>query len=140
MPPAEGKTRRGVAALKPRCSACGRSVARGHKYCPRCGAAVLPATSATAGSGPSLQVPGRAVEDLAEERRQVTVLFADLSGSTTLGERLDPEELRLVLASFFSALSRQLQAFGATIDKYIGDAVMAVFGAPVAHEDDAERS
>ena len=140
MPPAQGKTRRGVAALKARCSACGRSVARGHKYCPRCGAAVLPATSATAGSGPSLQVPGRPVEDLADERRQVTVLFADLSGSTTLGERLDPEELRLVLASFFSALSRQLQAFGGTIDKYIGDAVMAVFGAPVAHEDDAERA
>jgi len=70
----------------------------------------------------------------------VTVLFADLSGSTTLGERLDPEELRQILAAFFSAIARQIQRFGGTIDKYIGDAVMAVFGAPLAHEDDPQRA
>jgi adenylate cyclase len=70
----------------------------------------------------------------------VTVLFADLSGSTTLGERLDPEELRRILALFFSALAREIQRYGGTVDKYIGDAIMAVFGAPVAHEDDAERA
>ncbi len=83
-------------------------------------------------SGPSI--------DLSETRRLVTVLFADLSGSTTLGEALDPEDLRRILASFFSALSREIQRYGGTVDKYIGDAVMAVFGAPVAHEDDAERA
>lgn len=78
--------------------------------------------------------------DLDEDRRLVTVLFADLSGSTPLAERLDPEDLRRVLASLFAALSREIQRFGGTLDKYIGDAVMAVFGAPVAHEDDAERA
>ncbi|HTD79265.1 MAG TPA: adenylate/guanylate cyclase domain-containing protein, partial [Chloroflexota bacterium] len=70
----------------------------------------------------------------------MTVLFADLSGSTPLGERLDPEDLRRILASYFSVLAREIQRFGGTVDKYIGDAVMAVFGAPVAHEDDAERA
>ncbi len=90
--------------------------------------------------GPSLQVAAGPSIDLSETRRLVTVLFADLSGSTTLGEALDPEDLRRILASFFSALSREIQRFGGTVDKYIGDAVMAVFGAPVAHEDDAERA
>jgi class 3 adenylate cyclase/tetratricopeptide (TPR) repeat protein len=87
-----------------------------------------------------LQVPSGPSVDLSENRRRVTVLFADLSGSTTLGERLDPEDLRRILASFFSVLSREIQRYGGTVDKYIGDAVMAVFGAPVAHEDDPERA
>jgi len=67
-------------------------------------------------------------------------LFADLEGSTPLGERLDAEVLRRILTSFFGALSREIQRYGGTIDKYAGDAVMAVFGAPLAHEDDAERA
>jgi adenylate cyclase len=90
--------------------------------------------------GPSLQVPEGASVDLSENRRIVSILFADMSGSTTLGERLDPEDLRRILGSFFAAMSREIQRFGGTVDKYIGDAVMAVFGAPVAHEDDAERA
>ena len=96
----------------------------------------------TAAGGPSLQVTtsSAAGVDLSETRRLVTVLFADLSGSTPLGERLDPEDLRGILASYFSALAREIQRFGGTVDKYIGDAVMAVFGAPVSHEDDAERA
>ena len=91
-------------------------------------------------SGPSLQVPSGPSFDLSENRRLVTVLFGDLSGSTTLGEQLDPEDLRRILTSFFSVLAREIQRYGGTIDKYIGDAVMSVFGAPVAHEDDAERA
>ncbi len=87
---------------------------------------------------PAGQRPPRV--DLRENRRLVTVLFGDLSGSTTLGERLDPEDLRRILTSFFSVLSREIQRYGGTVDKYIGDAVMAVFGAPVAHEDDAVRA
>jgi len=90
--------------------------------------------------GPSLQVTRDPSVDLSENRRLVTVLFADLSGSTTLGEHLDPEDLRGILTSFFAALAREIQRYGGTVDKYIGDAVMAVFGAPVAHEDDAERA
>ena len=86
--------------------------------------------------GPSLQVEGTH----GEERKVVTVLSADLSGSTALAERLDPEVMRGILASFFNALAHEIQRFGGTIDKYAGDAVMAVFGAPVAHEDDPARA
>ena len=75
-----------------------------------------------------------------EERRLVSVLFADLSESTALGEQLDPEELRRILGAFFAALVRPIQRYEGTVEKYMGDAVMAVFGAPVAHEDDAERA
>jgi class 3 adenylate cyclase/tetratricopeptide (TPR) repeat protein len=83
--------------------------------------------------------PGANV-DLSENRRLVTILFADLSGSTQLAERLDPEDLRQFLTDYFATASRHIQSFGGTVDKYIGDAIMAAFGAPVAHEDDAERA
>src|SRR5438477_13160116 len=73
-------------------------------------------------------------------RALVTVLKADLSGSTPLGERLDPEELRGVLGSYFGALAREIQRHGGLVDKYIGDAVMAVFGPPDSHDDDAARA
>jgi class 3 adenylate cyclase/tetratricopeptide (TPR) repeat protein len=75
-----------------------------------------------------------------EDRRLVSVLFADLSGSTPLGERLDPEDLRRILGAFFAALVRPIHRYEGTVEKYMGDAVMAVFGAPVSHEDDAERT
>ena len=75
-----------------------------------------------------------------EERKLVTVVFADLIGSTALAERLDAEELRAILTRFFNALAEVIHQFGGTVDKYAGDAVMAVFGAPSAHEDDAERA
>ncbi len=70
----------------------------------------------------------------------VSVLFADLTGSTPLGERVDAEDLRNVLKVFFDSMSRQVLRYEGTIDKYVGDAVMAVFGAPVSHEDDAIRA
>src|SRR5256885_8175365 len=73
-------------------------------------------------------------------RALVTVLKADISGSTPLGERLDPEELRGVLASYFGALAREIQRHGGLVDKYIGDAVMAVFGPPEPQADDAARA
>jgi class 3 adenylate cyclase/tetratricopeptide (TPR) repeat protein len=85
----------------------------------------------------SLQV---SLGGLVEERRLVTVMFVDLSGSTALAAGLDPEEMREILRSYFTVLARRIQRFGGTVDKYIGDAVMAVFGAPVIHEDDAERA
>jgi adenylate cyclase len=91
-------------------------------------------------SGPSLQVGAHETAALEEQRKVVTVMFADLSGSTPLAEKLDPEELRGILASYFGALAREIQQFGGTIDKYIGDAVMAVWGAPVSREDDALRA
>jgi class 3 adenylate cyclase/tetratricopeptide (TPR) repeat protein len=74
------------------------------------------------------------------ERKRVTVLFADVVGSTELGERLDPERLREVLDSFFSAMRHEIEAEGGTVEKYIGDAIVAVFGVPIAHEDDPTRA
>ena len=74
------------------------------------------------------------------KRAVVTVLKADISGSTPLGERLDPEELRGVLGAYFAALAREIEAHGGRVDKYIGDAVMAVFGLPTARPDDAARA
>ncbi len=73
-------------------------------------------------------------------RRQVTILFADLSGFTRLSEQLDAEEVHGLLQRFFAEADDAVRAFGGTIDKHIGDAVMAVFGAPVAHSDDPERA
>jgi adenylate cyclase len=87
-----------------------------------------------------LNVGDLAAERLEGERRLVSVVFADLSGYTSLSERLDPEDIRSILSSFFNGITHEIQHFGGTIDKYIGDAVMAVFGAPVAHEDDAMRA
>ena len=75
-----------------------------------------------------------------EQRKTVTVLFADVTGSTSLGEQLDPESLRRVMSRFFMEMSAILQRHGGTVEKFIGDAVMAVFGVPVVHEDDALRA
>ena len=77
---------------------------------------------------------------MAEERRLVTVLFADVTGSTALGESIDPEALRGLLARFFRAAQEIVQSHGGTVEKFIGDAVMAVFGLPQAHGDDAARA
>jgi class 3 adenylate cyclase/tetratricopeptide (TPR) repeat protein len=80
------------------------------------------------------------VQNAHVRRVPVTVLKADISGSTPLAERLDPEELRGVLGAYFAALAREIQRHGGTVDKYIGDAVMAVFGLPLPHPDDAARA
>src|SRR3954470_1891114 len=103
-----------------RCDRCGHVSAEPFKFCPECGA------------------PAAAAER--EERRTVTVLFCDMVGSTELGDRLDPESLRRVLTRYFDAVSGVLERHGGTVEKFIGDAVMAVFGAPVVHEDDALRA
>jgi class 3 adenylate cyclase len=76
----------------------------------------------------------------AEERKVVTVLFADVTGSTELGEQLDPEHLREVMASYFAAMREEIEAEGGTVEKFIGDAVVAAFGVPAAHEDDPSRA
>ena len=70
----------------------------------------------------------------------MTILFADVTGSTSIGERLDPERLREVMDAYFAAMREEIEAEGGTVEKFIGDAVMAVFGVPVAHEDDAARA
>src|SRR6478735_2860080 len=79
-------------------------------------------------------MPGR------EERKVVTILFTDLVGSTAMAEELDPEDMRAILGPYYTRLREQIEHHGGTVEKFIGDAVMAVFGAPVAHEDDPIRA
>ena len=74
------------------------------------------------------------------ERKQVTVLFADVSGSMDLAEHEDPEEWRKIMQRFFSMLADSVTRFEGTVDKFTGDGIMAIFGAPVAHEDHARRA
>src|SRR6187455_588471 len=75
-----------------------------------------------------------------EVRKVVTVVFADVAGSTALGEQLDPESLRRVMWRYFDAMQAALQRHGGTVEKFIGDAVVAVFGVPAVHEDDPLRA
>src|SRR5437763_3027748 len=77
---------------------------------------------------------------MSEERRLVTVVFADVVGSTTLGESLDPEDLRRLLARFYEIARTVVEAHAGTLEKFIGDAAMAIFGLPQAHDDDARRA
>jgi class 3 adenylate cyclase len=104
------------------CSACGAENPEGFRFCGSCGAALAPA------------------EAPREVRKVVTVLFCDLTGSTELGDRTDPEPLRATMRSYFEEMRRILERHGGTVEKFVGDAVMAVFGVPVAHEDDALRA
>ena len=121
------------------CSVCGAALAR---VCPACGTK-SPADAAFCPScGTSLREGGArgAVVEEHEERRVVTVLFADLAGSTALGSRIDPEELRVIQGDLFELVNAEVERFGGLSEKFVGDAVLAVFGVPLAHDDDAERA
>ncbi len=121
------------------CNSCGRvlaqvcpnghPVAAGAKFCDECGASLDAATAPTAVAAPPTA-----------ERRLVSVLFADLVGFTTLSESRDSEEVRELLSRYFDTCRRLIELYGGTVEKFIGDAVMAVWGTPVATEDDAERA
>jgi class 3 adenylate cyclase/tetratricopeptide (TPR) repeat protein len=103
------------------CPTCGADNPLGARFCNACGAA-LPA------------------EPAREVRKVVTVLFCDVTGSTAMGERLDPEQLRGVMAEYFAVARAAIERHGGTVEKFIGDAVMAVFGVPTVREDDALRA
>ncbi|HJQ43611.1 MAG TPA: adenylate/guanylate cyclase domain-containing protein, partial [Jatrophihabitantaceae bacterium] len=105
------------------CPACGEMVEGTFSFCPFCGG--------------SLAAPSRSH---AEERKVVSVLFCDLVGFTAASELADPEDVRARLRPYHDRMRSELERYGGTVEKFIGDAVMAVFGAPVAHEDDAERA
>src|SRR3712207_5449509 len=104
--------------------------------CPRCQAVNPEAAKFCFNCGAPLQAPRRAEG----ERKVVTVLFADVVGSTALGERLDPEQLTDIINGAFALLNAAVARYGGTVARLMGDAVLALFGAPVAHEDDAERA
>ena len=104
--------------------------------CPKCGQENPPVAKFCLACGESLP----AQHGLAEERKVVTVLFADLVGFTARAERLDPEDVRAILTPYFARVREQIEACGGTVEKFIGDAVMAVFGAPLARGDDPERA
>jgi class 3 adenylate cyclase len=105
--------------------------------CPSCGQENPPVAKFCLACGEPL--PDRS-HGLREERKVVTVLFADLVGFTARAERLDPEDVRAILTPYFARVRSEIEAFGGTVEKFIGDAVMAVFGAPLAHGDDPERA
>src|SRR5438552_3239625 len=107
------------------------------KPCPSCGRENPDDAHFCAGCGTPLLEPE---PQRSEVRKVVTVLFSDVTGSTALGERLDPESLRRVMTRYFDVMSAALERHGATVEKFIGDAIMAVFGLPLVHEDDALRA
>ncbi|MGH9101609.1 MAG: adenylate/guanylate cyclase domain-containing protein [Acidimicrobiales bacterium] len=104
------------------CASCGHELPEGAKFCLECGAPVTPAAAPR------------------EQRKTVTVLFCDVAGSTALGEATDPEALRALLARYFERMKEIVERHGGSVEKFVGDAVMAVFGLPHAHEDDALRA
>jgi class 3 adenylate cyclase/tetratricopeptide (TPR) repeat protein len=137
--------------LERRCPSCRATVPLRARFCIECGtpveasdAAAAPAAAAPSGrtAAPAGEAPEgpRPPEPLPEERRVVSILFADLSGYTAYAERMDPEAVKGMLDRTLRRLSEEVERVGGTIDKYIGDNVMAVFGAPVAHEDDPVRA
>jgi class 3 adenylate cyclase/tetratricopeptide (TPR) repeat protein len=104
------------------CPACGAENTPGARFCSACGTRLEPAA------------PAR------ETRKMVTILFADVTGSTALGEQLDPESMRALIGRYFADQKAIIERHGGTVEKFIGDAVMAVFGIPAVHEDDALRA
>src|SRR5262249_41228052 len=128
------------------CAACGRAVESSEKFCGSCGAA-LTGASALAERAPATDTPPHLAEKilgsraaLEGERKQVTVLFADVKGSMELAEQLDPEEWHHIIDRFFTVLAAGVHRFEGTVNQFTGDGIMALFGAPIAHEDHAQRA
>ncbi len=113
------------------CPGCGAENPSGNRFCPSCGTPLSNGGAAAVGTSAAQPVA---------ERRLVSVLFADLVGFTTLSEHRDPEEVRDLLSEYFDRCRTLIKRYGGTVEKFIGDAVMAVWGTPVAREDDPERA
>src|SRR5437773_5403212 len=133
------------ARLEIRCARCGSELPLSARFCHDCG---LPAAdTAPATPEPRVYTPKHLAEKiltsrvaLEGERKQVTVLFADVKGSMELAEQLDPEAWHGIMDSFFQLLAAGVHRFEGTVNQYMGDGIMALFGAPVAHEDHARRA
>jgi class 3 adenylate cyclase/ABC-type transport system involved in cytochrome c biogenesis ATPase subunit len=123
-------------SLPIRCCACSHSNGVGSNFCANCGARLtIKGLTAVVASTPS---PSQSLE--AVERRQVTIMFCDLVGSTALSAALDPEDLRALIAAYYREVTAEVQRFGGSVARLVGDGVLVCFGYPAAHEDDAERA
>lgn len=134
------------------CRRCGAQSAPGQRFCEACGASLEKVCSGCAAKAAAsarfcgqcgMAFPGEpqpANDPHGGERRQLTVMFADVVGSTALSGRIDPETLRAVLAEYHSACSECISRFGGTVLKFLGDGILALFGYPLAHENDADRA
>src|SRR5882762_1931712 len=134
------------AALAARCPHCGAEAPPDFRFCGHCGKG-LQETPAPAAAERPVYTPKHLADKILKsrsalegERRQVTVLFADVAGFTTLAEKLDPEEVHKVINGCFELITAEIHRFEGTINQYTGDGVMALFGAPIAHEDSARRA
>src|SRR5262245_25364700 len=135
-----------AAPLGRKCARCGVDLRPVAKFCDECAAPVTcPAPSRS--NDPRSYTPKHLAEKiltsrsaLEGERKQVTVLFADVKGSMDLAEQVDPEEWHKLMDRFFAILAEGVHRFEGTINQYTGDGIMALFGAPVAHEDHAQRA
>ncbi len=138
----------GAPQAAPTCHSCGGELISGAAFCFKCGSPVNGASAESATSAATVpaqpatsSAPTSAVANApSAERRQTSVLFADLVAYTTLSESKDTEDVRELLSQYFEVCSKVVRRYGGTVEKFIGDAVMAVWGVPTAHEDDAERA
>jgi class 3 adenylate cyclase len=150
------------APLERRCPACRQVNPPDHRFCGACGAALVespesrdqsprlgpsPSTSHEPRHDPRAYTPKHLADKILQsksalegERKQVTVMFADVKGSMELAEQLDPEEWHTILDRFFAILTDGVHRFEGTVNQYTGDGIMALFGAPIAHEDHAQRA
>jgi hypothetical protein len=119
------------AALALVCPACGAPIEPGERFCGKCGARLSEASSMNA----EVSKPAPAGTELEGERKQLTVLFADVQGSMDLQEKLDPEVWARIMGSFVQILAEEIRRSGGTVDKFTGDGIMGLFGAPIAQED-----
>ena len=126
--------------LSRECGSCGATNPPQARFCIDCGTELKVSAPAAPAAAPREAGDARPGEPPPEERRQATVLFADLSGYTAAAERMDPEAVKALVDRSLRRLAEEVERFGGTVDKFIGDNVMGVFGAPVAHEDDPERA
>ncbi|MCA1491997.1 AAA family ATPase [Sinorhizobium alkalisoli] len=126
------------------CPDCGHACPPHFAFCPRCGTKVgtspAPRRSSSGAAAAPASRSSSSSREAGADRRTITVVFADLCGFTSLSERIDPEILQTLQNELFEEMTEAVEAFGGFVDKFIGDAMLALFGAPVAHEDDPERA
>jgi class 3 adenylate cyclase len=129
------------------CSRCNHEVSPRAKFCPECGQRLSAVSSPIRFASPLSYTPKHLADKILTsrsalhgERKPVTVLFADVAGFSTLADRLEPENVHTLMDGCFALLTQQVHAYEGTINQFTGDGIMALFGAPIAHEDHAVRA